>query len=487
MLLNTFTYLCFLAVVTAVHYLLPVKYRNYFLLAASIYFLWTSGPVSLGIAVCAALITFFFGKKIASASDRNTAKKLTAAGIVLLVLNLCWFKYAHLITSFLENPVTILFPVGLSFYTFASVGYLSDVYKGAMEPETDFAEWLLSVLFFPHILSGPIAKSRNLIPQLKEREVTPEIIVEGMRRLLIGAMFKVVLADGLALIVNGVYDHMDSHSGLAALTALFLYPLQLYFDFAGYSAMAVGSALVFGVRLQENFLAPYFSTGMGEIWRRWHITLSEWFRDYLYFPLGGSRKGESRTLINLLIVFTVSALWHGNTVTNLIWGVVIVASRFLERFFNKNSRGLTGAEAFTAKSWMKRILVYIWWTMTLFPFRMETVDDMKRFIQMVGEKQNLGTFKLEFLNLAAAGVSDTGTYYLIYFGSIIASLAIATWIDFTLYKSTTERGAVPVTDPFEALPVRRRWILYWIMGLAVAAMYIIIQTGGGPSFIYQGY
>ena len=134
MLLNTFTYLCFLAVVTAVHYLLPVKYRNYFLLAASIYFLWTSGPISLGIAVGAALITFFFGKKIASAADRNTAQKLTAAGIVLLVLNLCWFKYAHLLTSFLENPVTILFPVGLSFYTFASVGYLSDVYKGAMEP-----------------------------------------------------------------------------------------------------------------------------------------------------------------------------------------------------------------------------------------------------------------------------------------------------------------------------------------------------------------
>ena len=487
MLLNTFTYICFLAVVTVVHYILPEKYRNYFLLAASIYFLWTSGPISLGIAVCAALVTFFFGKKIAAAENRNTAKKLTAIGIILLVLNLCWFKYAHLITSFLENPITILFPVGLSFYTFASVGYLADVYKGAIEPETDFAEWLLSVLFFPQVLSGPIAKSRNLIPQLKHREVTPEIIVEGMRRLLIGAMYKVVLADGLALIVNGIYDDMGNHSGLAALTALFLYPLQLYFDFSGYSAMAVGSALVFGVRLQENFLAPYFSTGMGEIWRRWHITLSEWFRDYLYFPLGGSRKGESRTLINLLIVFTVSALWHGNTFTNLIWGVVIVASRFLERFFNKNSRGLIGAEAFTAKSWLKRVLVYIWWTMTLFPFRMETVADMKLFFKLVGQKQNLGTFALEFLNIAAAGVSDTGTYYLIYFSSIVISLAIATWIDFTLYRSTTEKGATPVTDPFESLPVKRRWILYWIMGLAVAAMYIIIQTGGGPSFIYQGY
>ena len=487
MLLNTFTYLCFLAVVTAVHYLLPEKYRNYFLLAASIYFLWKSGPISLGIAVCAALITYWFGRKIALTEDRNAARRLTAVGIILLVLNLCFFKYANRITSFLENPVSILFPVGLSFYTFASVGYLADVYKGAMAPEENIVDWLLSVLFFPHVLSGPIAKSRNLIPQLKKREVTPDIIVEGLRRLLIGAMFKVALADGLAVIVNGVYDDLGNHSGLAALTALFLYPLQLYFDFAGYSSMAVGSALMFGVRLQENFLAPYFSTGMGEIWRRWHITLSEWFRDYLYFPLGGSRRGESRTLINLLIVFTVSALWHGNTLTNLIWGVVIVASRFLERFFNKNSRGLTGEEAFKPKSWIKRVLVYVWWTMTLFPFRMETVADMKQFIGLVGQKQNINTFILEFLNLAAAGVSDTGTYYLIYFGSLLVSFSIAVWIDFVLYKSTTERGTAPITDPFAGVPVKLRWVLYWVMGLAVAAMYIIIQTGGGPSFIYQGY
>ena len=300
-------------------------------------------------------------------------------------------------------------------------------------------------------------------------------------------MYKVVLADGLAMIVDGVFDHLGDHSGLAVITALFLYPLQLYFDFSGYSSMAVGSALVFGVRLQENFLAPYFSTGVGEIWRRWHISLSEWFRDYLYFPLGGSRKGESRTLINLLIVFTVSALWHGNSVTNLIWGVAIVASRFLERFFSKNSRGLTEAEAFTAKSWLKRVLVYIWWTATLYPFRMDTVADMKKVIEMMGQKPNLSTFALEFLNLAAAGVSNTGTYYLIYFGSLLASFAIAVWIDFVLYRSTTEKGAVPVTDPFPAVPVKLRWALYWIMGFAVAAMYIIIQTGGGPSFIYQGY
>ena len=487
MLLNTFTYLCFLAVVTAVHYMLPERYRNYFLLVASIYFLWTNGPESLGMAVFIAFVTFFFGRKIASVADKKSAKLWTVAGTVLLVLNLCCFKYANLVTSFLKDPVTVLLPVGLSFYSFTSIGYLIDVYKGMIEPETNAVDWLLSVLFFPHILSGPIAKSGNLLHQLKRRNVTPEMIVEGLRRILIGAMFKVALADGLAVIVNGVYDNLDNHSGLAVLVALFLYPLQLYFDFAGYSSMAVGSALLLGVRLQENFLAPYFSTGIGEIWRRWHITLSEWLRDYIYFPLGGSRKGESRTLINLLIVFTVSALWHGNTLTNIIWSAVIVVSRFLERLFSKNSRGLTGEEAFAAKSWIKRVLVYIWWALAFFPFRMNSVSEMKRVVQMIGEKQNIGTFILEFLNLASAGVSDTGTYYLIYFGSIIVSLAIATWIDFVLYKSTTERGAVPVTDPFESLPEKRRWILYWIMGLAVAAMYIIIQTGGGPSFIYQGY
>ena len=487
MLLNTFTYLCFLAVVTLVHYALPERYRNVFLLAASVFFLWQSGPVSLGIAVCAALLSFWFGKKIASAPDKRTAKVLMIIGISLLVLNLCFFKYAKLISSFLSNPITILFPVGLSFYTFASVGYLADVYKGEIEAETDIIEWVLSVLFFPQVLSGPIARAKKLIPQLKKREVTPDLIVEGLRRIMLGAMAKVVLADGLAMIVDGVLNNLDSHSGLATITALFLYPLQLYFDFSGYSSMAVGSALVLGVRLQENFLAPYFSTGVGEIWRRWHISLSEWFRDYLYFPLGGSRKGERRTLINLLIVFTVSSLWHGNSVTNLIWGIVIVASRFLERFFVKNSRGLEGKEAFTAKSWVKRVLIYIWWTFTLYPFRMETVGDMAKVVKLLGQKQNLGTFMLEFLNLAAAGVSNTGTYYLIYFGSLILSFAVAVWADFKLYKSTTERGAVPVTDPFTTVPTKLRWVLYWLIGFAVAAMYIIIQTSGGPSFIYQGY
>lgn len=486
MLLNTITYLCFLAITAAVHYLLPVRYRNGFLLAASVVFLYTEGVVSLLIALCAALITFFFGRKIASCNDRTQGSRFAAAGILLLLLNLCFFKYANLLTSFLQDPVKILFPVGISFYTFASIGYLADVQRGAVPAETDPVTWLLSVLFFPQALSGPIARAKNIIPQLKERTVTPEMVTLGLRRILLGATYKIVLADGLGLLVDGVYNHLDEHSGLAVTMAMVIYPLQLYFDFSGYSSMAVGSALLFGIRLQENFLAPYFSTRIGEIWRRWHISLSEWFRDYLYIPLGGSRKGESRTLLNLMIVFTASALWHGNTWTNLIWGAMIVISRFLERMAVKN-RSKEKSDPFRLSGWIKRAGVYLWWMCTMVPFRMDTVTDMVKMVRMQFAGPNLSGFVPELLNLAAAGVSNTGTYYLIYFGSLIVSFAVACRADSILYRSSLRKGDVPVTDPFASLPAWKRWALYWIMGFACAALYIITQTGGGPSFIYQGY
>ncbi|MBQ8995590.1 MAG: MBOAT family protein [Oscillospiraceae bacterium] len=487
MLLNTITYMCFLAVTATIHYLLPVHYRNIFLLLVSIVFLWENGLVSLGIAVAAALITYLFGRKIASCEDKTSAKRWMLLGSALLVLNLCFFKFAHLVSSFFNNPISVLFPVGISFYSFASIGYLADIYNGKIEPEKGLVDWLLFVLFYPQVLSGPIARTRDLMPQIKSREVTEDLVSEGLRRLLTGAMCKIVLADGLGILVDGVYNHLDKHSGLAVTITMFLYTFQLYFDFSGYSSMAIGSGMLFGVRLHENFLAPFFSTGMGEIWRRWHITLSEWFRDYLYFPLGGSRKGERRTLVNLFIVFLVSALWHGNSWTNLIWGAVIVVSRFLERMLVKKAAPVTESNIGSTKNWLKRIGVFFWWLMTMLPFRLETVEDMVRVVTMQFQRPNLKAYAAEFLNLAAAEISNTGTYYLIYLGSIVFCFAVAVWMDWQIYRSSILDGKNCDTDPLKKVPFKWRWVLYWLIGLMVAAMYIITQTGGGPSFIYQGY
>ena len=484
MLLNTFTYVCFLAVTACIHWMLPTRFRNGFLVAVSVIFLYLNGFGSLTVAVLTALAGYVFGRLIETQQERKKRKALLIAGIVMLAGSLCFFKYAALWNAFLTRPVSVIFPVGISFYTFESSGYLADVYLGKAKAEKDPVDWALAVLFYPQVLSGPIARFERIMPQVKERTVNEAVIGEGLRRFLSGSMCKIALADGLAILVDGIYGNMDAHSGLAITAAAFLYPIQLYFDFSGYSSMAIGSGLLFGIRLQENFLAPYFSTGMGEIWRRWHITLSEWFRDYIYFPLGGSRKGERRTLLNLLTVFTVSALWHGNSWSNLVWGTVIVVSRFLERIFSKKKEL---GDPHSARNWLKRVGVYIWWTMTLVPFRMETVPDIFEMLRRQLEVPDLRVFTGEILNLAANQISATGTYYLIYFGSLIVGFAIECWKDYRLYFSCTEKGSVPETDPLASLPRNRRWILYWIMGLITAAMYILTQTGGGPSFIYQGY
>lgn len=484
MLLNTFTYVCFLAVTACIHWMLPTRFRNGFLVAVSVAFLYFNGFGSLTVAVLTAAGGYVFGRLIEAQQEPKKRKALLITGIVMLAGSLCFFKYAALWNAFLTRPVSVIFPVGISFYTFESIGYLADVYLGKAKAEKDPVDWALAVLFYPQVLSGPIARIERIMPQVKERTVDEAVIGEGLRRFLSGSMCKIALADGLAILVDGIYGNMDAHSGLAITAAAFLYPIQLYFDFSGYSSMAIGSGLLFGIRLQENFLAPYFSTGMGEIWRRWHITLSEWFRDYIYFPLGGSRKGEHRTLINLLTVFTVSALWHGNSWSNLVWGTVIVVSRFLERIFSKNTEL---GDPHSLRNWLKRAGVYVWWTMTLVPFRMETVPDIFKMLGRQLEIPNLRGFMGEILNLAANQISATGTYYLIYFGSLIVGFAIECWKDYRLYFSCTEKGSVPETDPLASLPRNRRWLLYWIMGLITAAMYILTQTGGGPSFIYQGY
>ena len=484
MLLNTFTYVCFLAVTAAVHWLLPERYRNRFLILVSVLFLYFNGMGSLMVAVLTTVFGFVFGRLIEKETVQKKRRNLLIAGIVLLTGSLSFFKYAALWNSFLKNPISVIFPVGISFYTFETIGYLADVYLGKTGAEHDPVDWALAVLFYPQVLSGPIARFERIMPQVKHRTVDEKIVGEGLRRFLSGSMCKIALADGLAIIVDGIYNNMDAHSGLAITAAAFLYPIQLYFDFSGYSSMAVGSAMLFGFRLQENFLAPYFSTGMGEIWRRWHITLSEWFRDYIYFPMGGSRKGERRTLLNLFTVFAVSALWHGNSWSNLIWGAVIVISRFLERIFDRKTEM---GDPHSLKNWLKRAGVYVWWTMTLVPFRMETVPDIFMMLRRQLEKPHLAGFVGEILNLAANRISATGTYYLIFFGSLAVGFAIECWKDYRLYFSATEKGSVPDTDPIASLSEKKRWALYWIMGLITAAMYIITQTGGGPSFIYQGY
>ena len=506
MALNSVKYMLFLAFGASLHAALPAKLRNLALLCLSAVFCACSGPVMLLVPLAVALISFFGAKWLAKpvysrrfrrirrrtpdgprgevvAVDTEKAKRTRLLLLVsALVLCLCFFKYAGIWSTFLTEPVTILLPLGISFYTFEAIGYLADVACGKLQPETDFITWLLALFFFPQFSSGPIARMRDLLPQLHEREVTLAKATEGLRRILMGAMAKVAVADGLAVLVNAFYGDMMAHTGLATLLAVLLYPLQLYFDFMGYSHMAIGSALLFGVRLQENFTAPFLARSIGEFWNRWHISLSSWLRDYIYFPLGGSRKGEMRTALNLMAVFLISGIWHGSTLNYAIWGLLFGFVRLAERALQK--RGALNTDRLPL---FHSAGVFTVWTLSMIFFRLTSLADVKLLAASICRPVSVSSFIPDLLNTAANDVAYSGTYFLIYFGCIAMGMLLQLWFDLKLDRSLRTKGAAPCTDVLATFSPRLRWALYWLMGFITAAMYLITQTSASPSFIYAGY
>lgn len=334
--LNSLPFVAFLVSVAVVNRLLRPRLRCGFLLLASWAFYLICAPRFLPLL----LFTTAFTYGLARWMDHRPARKklLLALGLVVNFGVLFLFKYlgffADLVSRILAlagvAPITLpslLLPAGISFYTFAVCGYLMDVYRGQREPEKNLLDFALFTAFFPAVLSGPIERSKHLLPQLKairggQRVATGADVKTAVTRFLLGLFKKMVIADQLAILVNTAYAAPENFTGVQLLAAALCYSLQIYCDFSAYSDMAIGSARLLGIELLENFDAPYLSRSVKEFWRRWHISLSSWFRDYLYFPLGGSRCSRARAYCNVLIVFAVSGLWHGAAMTFVIWGLL---------------------------------------------------------------------------------------------------------------------------------------------------------------------
>ncbi|MGS0525486.1 MBOAT family O-acyltransferase [Zobellia nedashkovskayae] len=221
------------------------------------------------------------------------------------------------------QSLRIILPVGISFYTFQTLSYSIDVYKRKLKPSQDIIVFFTFVSFFPQLVAGPIERATNLLPQFtSKRKFTHATLSHGFKLMIWGFFLKVVVADRASIYVNAVYNNIESHEGLSFLAATFLFAFQIYGDFAGYSLIAIGTAKLFGFDLMTNFNRPYFSSSVSEFWTRWHISLSTWFRDYLYIPLGGNRATKPRWLFNLFITFLVSGLWHGANWTFVVWGAL---------------------------------------------------------------------------------------------------------------------------------------------------------------------
>ncbi len=345
MLFNSIEFLIFFPIVTLLFYLMPQKWRWLLLLAASCFFYMWFIPKYIFILLITILIDYSAGILIEKWKDDISKKK---AYLVVSIVSTCMvlfiFKYLnfcsanlvalaqHLGWSHPQKILNIALPIGLSFHTFQSLSYVIEVYRGNQKAERHFGYYALYVMFYPQLVTGPIERPQNLLRQLHEhKELNYDNIANGLRLILFGLFLKMVVADNLAVYVDKIYENPFDYSSGDILLGMLFYSFQIYGDFFGYSTIALGCALAMGYSLMDNFKTPYLSGSVQEFWRRWHISLSTWFRDYLYIPLGGNRVAVPRWALNTLIVFTVCGIWHGANWTFMIWGFAYGVLLILER------------------------------------------------------------------------------------------------------------------------------------------------------------
>ncbi len=354
---NSIEYIVFLLIICLVYFCLPELIKKYWLLVVSYYFYMCWNAEYSLLMLTATAVSYVSGLFIARSSSFGRKIALTA-GIAVNFGILFFFKYYNFTAELLQGffnllpgsginmPVlNLLLPVGISFFTFQTVGYIIDVYRDSIKPEKDFFVYALFISFFPQLVAGPIERAGNLLHQLRSKiKFDFERLRRGLLYIAAGLLKKMIIADRLAVIVNAVYNYpYNGNNGLTFIIATVCFAFQIYCDFSAYSDIARGSACILGFDLMVNFDKPYFSKSIREFWQRWHISLSTWFKDYLYFPLGGNKKGSKRSILNLFIVFFVSGLWHGAGLTFIVWGILNWLFQVIERLlwpFKKRDFGI---------------------------------------------------------------------------------------------------------------------------------------------------
>ena len=475
MLFNSAAFAIFFPVVTVLFFLLPHRFRGGLLLLASCYFYMAFIPKYIIILVFTIAVDYVAGILI----SRTTGRCRRLCLILSIVANvgvLAFFKYfnflndnlrflaTHLSLRYPIPALNIILPIGLSFHTFQSMSYTIEVYRGKQEPERNLARFALYVLFYPQLVAGPIERPQNLLWQLKtEQRFDYERVREGLLLMAWGLFKKVAVADRLAVIVNAVYRQDSAFSGWALLVATYCFAIQIYCDFSGYSDIAIGAAKVMGIRLMVNFKQPYFSGSISEFWTRWHVSLSTWFRDYVYFPLGGRRVSLMRRCFNLMVVFAISGLWHGANWTYVIWGMLnglYLVSSVLTKSSREAALRVSGVGGFPGVHRVLSVLctfhlILLSWVF----FRAESVG------QAVGILKAIVTWRV---GRAVPLAADEGTTIL---GVVLLLLAIA--------EAFQARGGVLRVATNS--PAVLRWAFY---GAAVSVLVLFGQFTSNQQFIY---
>lgn len=475
MLFNSAGYIVFFTIVCLVYFILPKKLKRVFLLLAS-YFFYSCWNLKYSLLMLFSTVATY-GTAIAMDMVGAEKKKKLYLGLCFFVnlAILFVFKYYSFTVNFINKilgiaalsidmpVIDVLLPVGISFYTFQALGYIVDVYRSEIKAERNFINYALFVSFFPQLVAGPIERSKNLLTQidtLGHRRY--ENLSKGLLYILWGFFLKLVIADRAAIFVNQVFDGYQGYSAVFLCYAALLFAVQIYCDFYSYSIIAKGSAKVLGYDLMDNFRAPYLSASITEFWRRWHISLSTWFKDYLYIPLGGNRKGAFRKHLNVLIVFLVSGLWHGANYTFVLWGLIHGVFNILEDSLKGITKGIR--EIFIYKN-IRRLITFVVAVMSFVIFRSKNIGAAKAYL--------LGILKRQ------AGSLDASIAFP-YEDTVILLIAIAILvvIDILIYNK------VKLADNIERRSLIVRWPIYIFLLIATLIFGIYGPGYSEAQFIY---
>ena len=385
MLFHSYIFAVFLIVVVAAHQVLPPRFRRHLLLVASYVFYSSWNLHYASLILFSTVIDYWVAGAMARSTDEGRRRKLLWLSLVVNLGVLAIFKYynffAHSLTEVFSVSLPLhelLLPVGISFYTFQSMSYTIDVYRREIDTAKDFVDFALFVSFFPQLVAGPIVRAAEFLPQLdRPRRLVPEQAHAGFQLFMIGLFKKIVLADNMAVLVDRVHAGPAVYSGADLWVTAYAFAFQIYFDFSGYSDMAIGLAKMFGFEFPENFRRPYCAVNVSEFWRRWHISLSTWLRDYLYISLGGNRGSTVRTLRNLMLTMVLGGLWHGANWTFVIWGFLHGSFLMVHRLYGQITRRvdlLARLGKTRALRFVFVLLTFHCWVVSMVYFRAQSVD-----------------------------------------------------------------------------------------------------------------
>ena len=487
MLFNSWQFLVFLPVVLILYFVLPKKIRHYELLVASYFFymFWNWKLVFLILGVT--LVSYLSGLFIPKIQRKAYKNLLLILTLVTSLGILVFFKYFDFIANSFVGIINmfngsakwdswnLILPIGISFYTFQTLSYVIDVYKGKIEPEKDFFFYALYVSFFPQLVAGPIERPENLLPQLKNQEgVNADNLSEGLRLMLIGYIKKIVIADMIGVFVNNVFTDIANANGLVILVGTLLFSMQILCDFAGYSDIAKGIAKCFNIDLMTNFNHPYRSTSIKEFWTKWHISLSSWLRDYIYFPMGGSRVKMFRWVLNIFIVFFISGLWHGANYTFIIWGMMHFLIRVIERIIDRYVIRKNGKqEAFynnKALSIFRMILTFVIVSLTWIAFRSNNVTDMLNAYKLLFTSWNFSeAYFATFTNYIPVTVFSVLT--------IVFSIILFNTIDYlpSLNKISGTKGSLIRKSSYVVLSFVVIFCFIYLQSIDIESSFIYFQ------------